>query len=143
VLKAVPTPLLSANKTRGVDHSSELKQCLSLASSGPTTPLSTLLEERVLTRDNTAGGSTDRTAVVGGPTTFQDQMQHIQDLVLKLKQEMEASGDDSAQVAVLRGRNAELIGEGAETGARHSRNISRESVATGTTIPPPYEPRQE
>jgi len=90
------------------------------------------------------GGSTDRSAVAGGFTAFQGWMQHIQDLVLELKREKEASRDDSVQVAVLRGRTAELIGEDAETsGARHSRNITRENVATGTMIPPPYEPRQE
>jgi len=138
VLKAVPTPLVSANETRGVDYSSETKQRLSLASLGPTTPLSALLQEHVLPRDDTGDGSTDRTVVAGGSAAFQGRMQHIQNLVLELNREME-----SVQVAVLRGRIAEPIGQGAETGARDAWNISRESVAAGTTIPPPYEPRQE
>jgi len=137
-IEAVPTPLVSANETSGVHHASETKQRLSLPSPGPPAPLSALLEERVLPQDNGGGGSTDRTAVAGASAALEGRMQHIQNLVLELNREME-----SVQVAVLRGRIAEPIGEDVETGARDAWNIRRESVATGTTIPPPYEPRQE
>jgi len=133
MLEAVPTPLVSANETRGVE-----KQRLSLPSPGPTAPLSALLEERVLPQDDGGDGSTDRSPVASGSAALEGRMQHIQSLVLELNREME-----SVQVAVLQGRIAEPIGEGAETGARDAWNISRESVAAGTTIPPPYEPRQE
>jgi len=136
----VPTPLFSANETKGSAHFSEPKRLLSPATPGPATPLSALLQERVLQQDDTGGDSADRSAVARDSTASRDRMQRIQNLVLELNQEIEASGDDSVQVAVLRGRISEPIGEGAETGARDAWNITRESLATGMMIPPPYEP---
>ncbi|KAG6852421.1 hypothetical protein C0991_012152, partial [Blastosporella zonata] len=98
---------------------------------GYSAVLSPLRREYVQAQDAASDTTSVTGPIISASGAFTGRMQRLQELVTELNREIALSGEESVQVAVLKGRIAELTRE-TESGGRPRERDMRQSTATTT-----------